>query len=442
MKASQMKEIFSAPSVSHIDLARASGKRTDHSRRVVTSMQKAKQIKPLVTEKRPHPITGAMQEHLMVDQYDVNAVFARLNPVKLAHFVNDNSDFYSQLKHSEQPEASTTANSLNINSLEQAELYIRKNLNVMISQSGKECVDDESLFNAYGFNLTSKTLAQACKRQIEKHKLINGIDFTTSMLQSCGGRPKTKLHFSINAANHILLGAMTPQGKVARQKAIDLAMAQKKTTPLADPILIKSAEPVQAEPNSLESYKQVLPVYKDALEIAKAIGSEINPLAAQITKKMTGVDLNNLFDTPKPSATVTRIKPDAHQSELKLVPKNDQDPRLLGYKRKVTQTYSRTTLRDKGIYGLDNYKSWYELQDVCDMSSKEIREHFVELGLIKLCERGAFSESKKYILTANGWDFGTMYDPVRDEFHGADSKRLLTSDAQPVFGYEVLDLLI
>ncbi len=375
-----------------------------------------------------------------------------------------------------------SANSLNINSLEQAELVLRQSGLIMDGS-----VDGKDLLNLCQFKHSTKNWTLVVERQIKKHNLLINKDYFVSYINvGHGNNGKKKVYkFSIYAANQILLGAMTTEGKKARHKAIvrELVDPSESCSKLADSTFEmfnpqpsqkssettssqpEPVEPVQAEPkDSIDSkYKRIHEIDPDALAKLNPILEAINPIYQQMltlaetvnpgqsdyryaasiaTEKLTGFNLLNLFDTPKPSATVTRIKPDAHQSELKLVPKNDQDPRLLGYKRKVTQTYSRTTLRDKGIYGLDNYKSWYELQDVCDMSSKEIREHFVELGLIKLCERGAFSESKKYILTADGWDFGTMYDPVRDEFHGADSKRLLTSDAQPVFGYEVLDLLI
>ncbi|WP_419833684.1 hypothetical protein [Endozoicomonas atrinae] len=352
-----------------------------------------------------------------------------------------------------------SANSLNINSLEQAE-------RVSSEPQPMEMKDDYSvsIFDVIdtpdGLKMSHIDIAKGANRRsdnvkrtvekLAKEGAISTPQIEERQVKGVTGSASTNIHLLLNRLDSITVMAAVNykflSSLVARWDELEKRNAK------------KSVEPVQAEPkDSIDSkYKRIHeidpdalaklnPIYQQMLTLAETVNpgqSDYRYAASIATEKLTGFNLLNLFDTPKPSATVTRIKPDAHQSELKLVPKNDQDPRLLGYKRKVTQTYSRTTLRDKGIYGLDNYKSWYELQDVCDMSSKEIREHFVELGLIKLCERSAFSESKKYILTADGWDFGTMYDPVRDEFHGADSKRLLTSDAQPVFGYEVLDLLI
>lgn len=94
-------------------------------------------------------------------------------------------------------------------------------------------VEGKKLLDTCGFNKNDST---AIKRQIEKHNFLVGKDFVPSVAESTGGRPKEVYHFTLNAANHVLLAAMTEKGKAARQKAIDMKVNQ---TPAltGDPLL-------------------------------------------------------------------------------------------------------------------------------------------------------------------------------------------------------------
>lgn len=150
--------------------------------------------------------------------------------------------------------------------LEQAELAIRR---AGIVQN--DMVEGRQLLEICGFDTSSSNQATVFKRQIEKHELREGQDFTASMQQSTGGRPKTAYHFTINAANHILLAAMTPEGKAARQEAIDM----------------KLDEALGA------SMLQVEVVSRSCVELAKIFGLEGNQAllsASNAAKKMTGID--------------------------------------------------------------------------------------------------------------------------------------------------------
>lgn len=113
-----------------------------------------------------------------------------------------------------------------ITTLAQAEQHLR--------QAGivhSETVEGSQLLRVCGFDRSSANQAKVLKRQIEKHNLTKGMDFTPSLEQSSGGRPKTVYHFTINAANHILLAAMTKEGKQARQEAIDMKTTADKLLP-------------------------------------------------------------------------------------------------------------------------------------------------------------------------------------------------------------------
>ncbi len=101
-----------------------------------------------------------------------------------------------------------------IQTLEQAELTIRR---AGIVQN--EMVEGKQLLEICGFSLSNPS--QEIARQISKHSLVEGVDFANNMIVN--GKARNKItSFTVNAANHILLAAMTAEGKAARQEAIDL----------------------------------------------------------------------------------------------------------------------------------------------------------------------------------------------------------------------------
>lgn len=93
----------------------------------------------------------------------------------------------------------TTSNT-SITTLEGAELAIRR---AGIVQN--ETVEGKQLLDICGF--TNKNTKEQLDRQIERHEFLEGRDFTASMQQSSGGRPKTVYHFTINAAKKLLLAS-------------------------------------------------------------------------------------------------------------------------------------------------------------------------------------------------------------------------------------------
>lgn len=68
------------------------------------------------------------------------------------------------------------------------------------------------LLDVCGLSHTAKNWGSVCERQIVKHNLIDNIDYTS---HTDVGRSRS-LTFTLNAANHILLAAMTDKGKAAR----------------------------------------------------------------------------------------------------------------------------------------------------------------------------------------------------------------------------------
>ena len=103
----------------------------------------------------------------------------------------------------------------NVTTLAQAELAIRR-----AGIVEKEMVEGKQLLRLCG--LSAKDATDSIQKQISRHGFIAEKDFSESFRESTGGRPGKIYHFTVNAANHILLAAMTKEGKQARQEAIDL----------------------------------------------------------------------------------------------------------------------------------------------------------------------------------------------------------------------------
>ena len=104
-----------------------------------------------------------------------------------------------------------------ITTLEQAELVLRKNHLVH-----NERVEGKQLLDVCGYSYTEKNVGQMIERQINKHNLHENRDFYFSSINAGKGRPRKIWKFTVNAANHVLLSAITPEGKQARQEAIDM----------------------------------------------------------------------------------------------------------------------------------------------------------------------------------------------------------------------------
>jgi len=106
---------------------------------------------------------------------------------------------------------------------------------------GDEVVEGKQLLDICGFSYIKVTTtpdggarqesnaSRVIKRQIEKHNFVEGEDYTTEVVAN-GRSRETVYHFNMRPANHILLSAMTQEGKAARDEAIDLKL-EKETTP-------------------------------------------------------------------------------------------------------------------------------------------------------------------------------------------------------------------
>lgn len=103
--------------------------------------------------------------------------------------------------------------SLQITTLEQASNHL---LSEGLVDFNTMTVTGENLLNVCGYSYHKKNKTDKIKVQIKKHNFQEGEDFTINKDGAW------VYQFSMNAANHVLLAAMTEKGKTARQQAIDL----------------------------------------------------------------------------------------------------------------------------------------------------------------------------------------------------------------------------
>ena len=115
---------------------------------------------------------------------------------------------------------------MNITTLEQAGRHL---MDVGAVDTKTMMVEGKRLLEVCGLDV--EKAAQSIARQIDKHGFEVEKDFCTSMGKSTGGRAPTIYHFTLNAANHALLAAMTEKGKAARQDAIDMKLEQQYQIP-------------------------------------------------------------------------------------------------------------------------------------------------------------------------------------------------------------------
>lgn len=118
---------------------------------------------------------------------------------------------------------------MNITTLEQASKHLI-DCGAVAFELGQFPVEGKQLLEVCGYSSNNPRVELT--RQVIRHELSENKDFMRSndvTHQKAGQVPKI-YHFSLNAANHILLAAMTEQGKSARQDAIDTKISQANPT--------------------------------------------------------------------------------------------------------------------------------------------------------------------------------------------------------------------
>ncbi|WP_066016075.1 hypothetical protein [Endozoicomonas atrinae] len=394
-----------------------------------------------------------------------------------------------------------------ITTLDQAELVIRRKGIVL-----NEMVEGENLLQICGLTITNPK--QQLDRQIAKHGFIDGKDFQTSMFKS-GGRTKTVYNFSVNAANHVLLATMTPEGKQARQDAINdrqqnpepvidklptpsphqllelhmdaslkaitfarefgldgnqamLAadrMVKKRLdfSPLEEmghPALIapvkaplytvtelgKLSDPVFSAVNmNLHLHDHGLQVrvgdqwtptekgkpFCEMLDVGKhhGDGTPVKQLKWYASVLPTLTKPWRRYITPKPAEKTPAPEP-------KPTPPTVAEDQPDTGKPVITRQHKsrRSSDRMRGRYGLPDHFSIYELADELELQKGYIEDVLKKHRIIKW---KPMKHSGKFVLTDTGWHYGKMYDPSTKQFR-EKGKRVMTTQCQPVFGYDIL----
>ena len=117
---------------------------------------------------------------------------------------------------------------MNITTLDQAASHLMEVGAVDVSTM---TVEGKLLLEVCGFSTSNHRVEMA--RQIEKHGFVEGNDFMRSKdaTHQKAGQAPIIYRFTMNAANHVLLAAMTEKGKAARQDAIDMKVGQQYQIP-------------------------------------------------------------------------------------------------------------------------------------------------------------------------------------------------------------------
>lgn len=169
---------------------------------------------------------------------------------------------------------------MQITTLEQAARHL---MDVGAVDMNTMTVEGKQLLEVCGYEF-GKDQKKFLDRITEQHGFIDGVDFSTEVSKSTGGRPSTAYRFTMNAANHTLLAAMTEKGKVARQQAIDLREA-------VDSIPVELAERMMRE--VAESITKI--GGEQIAKLAHSYDAKIQERNALIIKKSQPVSLTKIL---------------------------------------------------------------------------------------------------------------------------------------------------
>lgn len=216
---------------------------------------------------------------------------------------------------------------MNITTLEQAASHL---ISVGAVDMDTMRVEGKQLLEVCGYSLKHARIE--ISRQISKHNFVENVDFMRSddvTHQKAGQIPKI-YHFTLNAANHVLLAAMTEQGRAARQEAINIktSTAPALTTtgdPLLDmmQIMIESrkdhlalTEKVEEQGNKLaelEERSAILPSKPANAESIVYIRKRINDLYG-LPSRIVNEVLYSIHYSPRPAGQVRNTHDNASNS--------------------------------------------------------------------------------------------------------------------------------
>ncbi|WP_067586014.1 hypothetical protein [Endozoicomonas ascidiicola] len=380
---SQMLSGATELKMSHIEIASVAGKRSDNVKRTIERLVKEGAIaSPQIEERPKQGVSGQFVEHLLLDRLDSITAMASIDGNYCADLVLrwDNLESGRATPAAHLKEAPT-----NEQELPTPQTLLEINMNTSLKAI--------AFAEALGFTGNQKLLSA--------DRLL-----------------KSQIGFSP-------LEAMGQKQLVAPVQAMTFTPTQlgQMMTPPEDP--------------------------RHVNKLLEAAGLQIK-IDSQWVPTDQGKPLCEILDTGKSHNSGTPVKqvkwyqsvldqlrpahPDQPETESLNQDCHYADPTMVGSETDH-EPVQRKQKRKRNRYELDDYFSLVELGDFIGRSRQHVVEVLEKHRIIKWTGQG---KKGKYLLSSKGWSYGLMYDPTEQAFHNYNSKRLTTSNAQPVLTYDIL----
>ncbi|WP_422461772.1 MULTISPECIES: hypothetical protein [unclassified Endozoicomonas] len=332
-----------------------------------------------------------------------------------------------------------------ITSLDQAELKIRRAGIIRLTPEGYEQVE--------GKQARQEAIDDKREKQLARHDTMPALH-KPGIYQPELSTPQALLE--INMATSLKAIAFAEAlGFTGNQKLLSadrLLKSQIGFSPLEAMGQKQLVAPVQAMTFTPTQLGQMMTPTQDPRQVNKSL--EAAGLQLKIDSQWVPTDqgqpLCEILDTGKAhnsGAPVKQVKwyqavldrlqpalPDESKTESIDQDCRYADPAVVG-SDSDDEPAQRKQKRKRNRYELDDYFSLVELGEFIGRSRQHVVEVLEKHRIIKWTGQG---KRGKYLLTDKGWQYGLMYDPSEICFHNRNSKRLTTSNAQPVLGYDIL----
>lgn len=370
--------------MSHIEIANVAGKRSDNVKRTIERLVKEGAIaSPQIEERPKQGVSGQFVEHLLLDRLDSITAMASIDG-------NYCADLVLRWDNLESGRAIPTAHSKEDVKPEEPKLSTPQ---AMLEMNMATSLRAMAFVEALGFSGNQKLLSadRLLKSQI-------GFSPLEAMGQKQLVAPVQAMTFTPTQLGQMMT---PPQDPRQVNKLLEAAGLQIKIDTLWVPT-------DQGQPLC------------EILDTGKAHNSGASVKQVKWYQTVLG-----RLQPALPDKSKTESNDQVCRSADPIVVGSDSDDKPIQRKQK----------RKRNRYELDDYFSLVELGEFIGRS----RQHVVEvLEKHRIIKRTGQGKKGKYLLTEKGWQYGLMYDPSEICFHNRNSKRLTTSNAQPVLGYDIL----
>ncbi|WP_419832113.1 hypothetical protein [Endozoicomonas atrinae] len=371
--------------MSHIEIANVAGKRSDNVKRTIERLAKEGAIaSPHIEERPKQGVSGQFVEHLLLDRLDSITAMASIDGNYCADLVLrwDNLEsgkatprVHLKAVQTEEPELSTP------------QAMLEKNMATSLRAM--------AFVEALGFTGNQKLLSadRLLKSQI-------GFSPLEAMGQKQLVAPVQAMTFTPTQLGQMM---EPPQDPRQVNKLLEAAGLQIKIDSLWVPT--DQGQPLCEILDTGKAHNSGTPVKQ--VKWYQAVLERLQPTLPE-ESKTESIDQDSRYADSEPE-----------------IVGSDTDEKPIQRKQK----------RKRNRYELDDYFSLVELGEFIGRSRQHVVEVLEKHRIIKWTGQG---KRGKYLLTDKGWQYGLMYDPSEICFHNRNSKRLTTSNAQPVLGYDIL----